>query len=128
MSAGVLLLVAVVLAALLFLSWVLQPLPSFGDLHHGMREDALRCSPEELRRRVESNPLMTMVLAGREERGEILRLVAREPFTMEAQERAVELLSQGLHARGYLIRPGSVEEVWALEAALYALAVHELRY
>ena len=62
---------------------------------------------------IEGDPIFRHPAAARQ-REEVLTLIAGR-FDEAARDRCLELLQEAVAAQHYLVRPGTVEELWALE-------------
>lgn len=88
-------------------------LSSFDDLREANRSAARTLTRAEAQARIEHSKLLSHPHAA-EERRQILTLISG-PFDRAAHARSLELLSAALQAQSYLLRPGTVEDVWILE-------------
>ncbi|MBW8876247.1 MAG: hypothetical protein JF614_14875 [Acidobacteria bacterium] len=93
--------------------WFKLRLPSFAELRAANRSAAQTLTRAEAQARIENHPILNHPAAA-EERKQILALLSG-PFDRAAYARSQELLTAALQAQDYLLRPGTVEDVWILE-------------
>jgi hypothetical protein len=94
-----------------FKSWF--PSSSYDDLRKGHYDAARALARDEARDGIERNPIL-LHPASAQQRAEIVALISG-PFGQAEHARSLELLRAALEAQSYLLRPGTVEDVWALE-------------
>ena len=94
----------------------LFPIPSFEDLRAANRASARSLSKEEARRRIADHPLLSPPEASHI-RSEILGFVDGA-FDQPTRDRCDGLVTDAIAATKYLVRPGTVEEIWYLEGLL----------
>ena len=100
-------------------NWFKGWFPSDGDLRKAHHDAARALSRGEARERIERNWILQHP-ASAKQREEIVALISG-PFGQAEHARCLELLYAALKAQSYLLRPGTVEDVWALEGLINRL-------
>ena len=88
--------------------------PSFGVLREEMRKAAAHVSVEDARAAIADHGLFK---GAPTRRAQVLALL-EGGLGFEERRRCDELLQQAVESSNYLSRPGTVEELWYLEALL----------
>lgn len=95
--------------------------PSFEELRETHIARARRLSRAEAIDMLEKNVVLGHPACA-DQRREILALVAAGPLGPAERARCEELLDAALRAQSYLLRPGTVEEVWWIAGLLDRLS------